>query len=256
MKLNAKNQSLGVLRSLLLLVLIIFGVWILDERGLLAVVLEGDKSQISTVIGCLWIISSIYWLYLSKLISDERNSFENMEFKNKKLLVSRFFNSLEKNEDKDVLINAFESEFEKKISYGVVASDVALKLGLLGTIIGFISVPLGIGGGSLMVPFMRTFGYDIRKSIGTAAAVGFLIAVSGTITMITGGEIINNVNTPFSIGYINLLGFIVFVPVTMLMARIGAKAVYKINKKLLSKIFGIFLIIVSLRSFLEYLNIN
>ena len=125
-----------------------------------------------------------------------------------------------------------------------------------GTIIGFISVPLGIGGGSLMVPFMRTFGYDIRKSIGTAAAVGFLIAVSGTITMITGGKIIDNVNTPFSIGYINLLGFIVFVPVTTLMARIGAKAVYKINKKLLSKIFGIFLIIVSLRSFLEYLNIN
>ena len=138
MKFNTQNQSLGVLGSLLLLVLIIFGVWILDERGLLAVVLEGDKSQISTVIACLWVISSIYWLYLSKIISDERNSFENMEFKNKKLLVSRFFNSLKKNEDKDVLINAFESEFEKKISYGVVASDVALKLGLLGTIIGFI----------------------------------------------------------------------------------------------------------------------
>ena len=46
-----------------------------------------------------------------------------------------------------------------------------------GIIIGFISVPLGIGGGSLMVPFMRTFGYDIRKSIGTAAAVGFLICL-------------------------------------------------------------------------------
>ena len=125
-----------------------------------------------------------------------------------------------------------------------------------GIIIGFISVPLGIGGGSLMVPFMRTFGYDIRKSIGTAAAIGFLIAVSGTITMITGGKIIDNVNTPFSIGYINLLGFIVFVPVTMIMARIGAKAVYKINKKLLSKIFGTFLIIVSIRSFFEYLSIN
>ena len=125
-----------------------------------------------------------------------------------------------------------------------------------GVIIGFISVPLGIGGGSLMVPFMRTFGYDIRKSIGTAAAVGFLIAVTGTITMITGGKIINNVNTPFSIGYINLLGFAVFVPVTMVMARIGAKVVHKIDKKLLSKIFGIFLILVSIRSFIEYLNIN
>ena len=125
-----------------------------------------------------------------------------------------------------------------------------------GVIIGFISIPLGIGGGSLMVPFMRTFGYDIRKSIGTAAAVGFLIAISGTITMITGGKIIDNINTPFSIGYINLLGFIVFVPVTMIMARIGAKAVYKIDKKLLSKIFGIFLILVSIRSFFEYLSIN
>ena len=138
MKLNVKNQSLGVLRSLLLLILIIFGIWILDERGLLAIILEGDKSQISKVIAGLWIISSIYWLYLSKTISDERNSFENMEFKNKKLLVSKFFYSLKKKEDKDVLINAFESEFEKKISYGLVASDVALKLGLLGTIIGFI----------------------------------------------------------------------------------------------------------------------
>ena len=125
-----------------------------------------------------------------------------------------------------------------------------------GVIIGFISVPLGIGGGSLMVPFMRTFGYDIRKSIGTAAAVGFLIAVTGTITMITGGKIIDNVNTPYSIGYINLLGFAVFVPVTMVMARVGAKVVHKIDKKLLSKIFGIFLILVSIRSFIEYLNIN
>ena len=125
-----------------------------------------------------------------------------------------------------------------------------------GIIIGFISVPLGIGGGSLMVPFMRTFGYDIRKSIGTAAAVGFLIAVSGSITMITGGKIIDNVSTPFSLGYVNLLGFIVFVPVTMIMARIGAKAVYKIDKKLLSKIFGTFLIIVAARSFIEYLSIS
>jgi len=125
-----------------------------------------------------------------------------------------------------------------------------------GIVIGFISIPLGIGGGSLMVPFMRTFGYDIRKSIGTAAAVGFLIALSGTITMIIGGKLIDNVNTPFSIGYINLLGFVVFVPVTMIMARLGAKAVYKIDKKLLSKIFGSFLLIVSARSFIEYLNIT
>ena len=133
-------------------------------------------------------------------------------------------------------------------------SDVVKKT--TGIVIGFISVPLGIGGGSLMVPFMRTFGYDIRKSIGTAAAVGFLIAVSGAITMSISGKIIGNVNAPYSFGYINLMGFLVFVPVTTVMARIGAKAVHKIDKKLLSKIFGIFLICVSIRSFFEYLNIS
>ena len=125
-----------------------------------------------------------------------------------------------------------------------------------GLFIGFISVPLGIGGGSLMVPFMRTFGYDIRKSIGTAAAVGFLIAVTGAITMSISGKIIDNVNSPFSIGYINLLGFAVFVPVTMVMARIGAKVVYKINKQLLSRLFGCFLLMVSARSFFDYFSIT
>ena len=143
---------------------------------------------------------------------------------------------------------------EKLVDNPKTISDLVKKIS--GVIIGFISVPLGIGGGSLMVPFMRTFGYDIRKSIGTAAAVGFLIALSGTITMITGGKIVNNVTTPFSFGYINLLGFLVFVPVTMIMARLGAKAVYRIDKKLLSKIFGTFLIAVSVRSFIEYLNIS
>ncbi len=142
---------------------------------------------------------------------------------------------------------------EKLVENPKTISDIVKNIS--GVVIGFISIPLGIGGGSLMVPFMRTFGYDIRKSIGTAAAVGFLIAISGTITMIIGGKIINNINTPFSVGYINLLGFAVFVPVTMVMARLGAKAVYKINKKLLSKIFGTFLLIVSVRSFIEYLNI-
>ena len=142
---------------------------------------------------------------------------------------------------------------EKLVENPKTISDIVKNIS--GIVIGFISIPLGIGGGSLMVPFMRTFGYDIRKSIGTAAAVGFLIAISGTITMIIGGKIIDNINTPFSVGYINLLGFAVFVPVTMVMARLGAKAVYKINKKLLSKIFGTFLLIVSVRSFIEYLNI-
>ena len=88
-----------------------------------------------------------------------------------------------------------------------------------------------------------------------AGAIGILIVVSGATTLAISGTYYGNVTTPLSIGYINLLGFFVFVPVSMVMARLGAKTVFKIYKKLLIKIFGTFLIIVSIQSFIEYLNI-
>jgi uncharacterized membrane protein YfcA len=127
---------------------------------------------------------------------------------------------------------------------------------IIGNFIGFISVPLGIGGGSLSVPFMRLFGYDMRKAIGTSAAIGILIAISGTISMISSGAIFAIVNSPLSFGYFNFAGFLVFVPVTMLMAPLGAKVVHKVSKSLITKIFGIYLILISLRSFIEYLNVK
>jgi len=127
---------------------------------------------------------------------------------------------------------------------------------IIGNFIGFVSVPLGIGGGSLSVPFMRFFGYDMRKAIGTSAAIGILIAISGTISMISSGALFAKVNSPLSFGYFNLAGFLVFVPVTMLMAPLGAKVVHKVSRNLITKVFGIYLILISLRSFIEYLNIK
>jgi len=127
---------------------------------------------------------------------------------------------------------------------------------LIGSLIGFISVPLGIGGGSLAVPFMRLFGYDMRKAIGTSAAMGIVIAISGTISMIFSGALFAEVKSPLSFGYFNLAGFIIFVPVTMVMAPIGARLVHQVSRATVTKIFGIFLIVISIRSFLEYLNIK
>lgn len=124
----------------------------------------------------------------------------------------------------------------------------------IGTFIGFISVPLGIGGGSLSVPFMRMFGYNIRNAIGTSAAIGFLISLVGAASMSFSGNFFDTVNSPLSLGYVNLPGFLVFVPVTMIMAPIGARLVHKIDKNTLSKIFGCFLLLISARSFYEYLH--
>ena len=131
-------KSIGLLQSMLLLMLIIFGIWILNDQGLLSIVMEGDKSHISKVIGLLWIISTLYWLFVSNEISKERDSFNIGSFKNNKLSISKYFIALEKGEDKDILLKAFEAEYAKKLSYGWMAADISLKLGLLGTIIGFI----------------------------------------------------------------------------------------------------------------------
>ena len=145
--------------------------------------------------------------------------------------------------------------FREKL--GETPRDIPLKTkSFIGTCIGFISVPLGIGGGSISVPFMRLFGYSIRNAIGTSAALGFVISVVGAITMSFSGSMFDDVNSPLSIGYVNIPGFLVFVPVTMIMAPIGARLVHKIEKKLLSRIFGCFLIVIAIRSFVEYLSLN
>ena len=69
-------KSTGLLRSLLLLVLILFGFWVLNDQGLVAIVLEGDKSHISKAILSLWVIVSIYWIYISRNIYLEKSKTE------------------------------------------------------------------------------------------------------------------------------------------------------------------------------------
>ena len=125
---------------------------------------------------------------------------------------------------------------------------------ITGAFMGFMSVPLGIGGGSLGVPFMRLFGYPIKEAIGTSAAIGFIISVFGASSMAFSGLMFSDIAAPLSVGYVNIPGFLVFVPVTMTMAPIGARLVHSIDKNLLGKIFGVFLIIVSIRAFIEFLN--
>ena len=121
---------------------------------------------------------------------------------------------------------------------------------------GFMSVPLGIGAGSLGVPFIKVLGYSINIAIGTSATIGIVNSVCGAITMAISGTFFSNVQVPLSIGFVNIPGFIIFVPVTMLLAPIGAKIVHSIDKETISKMFGIFLLLISIRSFIEYLNFS
>ena len=135
----------------------------------------------------------------------------------------------------------------------VIEIKLHLKI-LLGFIVGFISAPMGIGGAIMNVPILKFFGYTINKSIGSAAAIGFLIAVFGSVGFLVSGSYLNT-NLPLSIGFLNIPAFLIFIPITTLMARIGAKTVHKIDKNKISKFFGLFLLLVSIKFLFEYMKL-
>ena len=114
---------------------------------------------------------------------------------------------------------------------------------MFGFISGFISAPMGIGGAVMNVPILKYFGYSINRAIGSAAAIGFIIALFGAIGFLVSGSFLN-VNLPLSVGFINVPAFLIFIPITTIMARIGANAVHRINKSKVTKLFGMFLFVI------------
>ena len=124
---------------------------------------------------------------------------------------------------------------------------------ILGSLSGFFAAPMGIGGGSINVPILKMFGYPINQAIGSSAAIGFLVSLIGALGFVISGTYLDT-EAPLSFGFVNIPVFLIFIPITMIMAKIGAKAVHQINKQIINKLFGVFLFIVSCRLFLEYLS--
>ena len=124
---------------------------------------------------------------------------------------------------------------------------------ICGFLSGFLSAPMGIAGGVINTPVLKMFGYPIIVAIGCSAAVGFIIALIGAIGFAISGSYLN-INVPLSLGFVNIPTFFIFVPITMFMAKIGAKTVHKFDKRLIGKLFGIYLFIVSCKLFYEYFS--
>ena len=136
-----------------------------------------------------------------------------------------------------------------------IVSEMKLYLKvILGVIVGFISAIMGIGGAVMNVPIFKYFGYSINKAIGSAAAIGFLIALFGAIGFLISGSYLNT-NLPLSIGFLNIPAFLIFIPITTFMARLGARTVHKIDKNKISKIFGLFLLMVATKFLFEYMKL-
>ncbi|MDH5722803.1 MAG: sulfite exporter TauE/SafE family protein [Alphaproteobacteria bacterium] len=114
-----------------------------------------------------------------------------------------------------------------------------------GSIIGFVSTLIGIGGATMSVPFLSVHGVEMRKAVGTASALGLVISIPASLGFIFIGQDAQNL-PPFSFGYVNLLAWLCIVPVSVGFAPLGARLAHSVDKDKLRLFFAAFIILVAL----------
>ncbi|MDK9706004.1 MAG: sulfite exporter TauE/SafE family protein [Desulforhopalus sp.] len=122
----------------------------------------------------------------------------------------------------------------------------------VGNIIGAVSSFVGIGGGTLSVPFMLWCNIKVHNAIGTSAAIGLPIAVAGTVGYIVGGW--NAPGLPaYSIGYVSLPALVGIAAASVLTAPLGVKLAHSLPVDKLKKIFALLLFVVATKMLVSVL---
>lgn len=152
------NDTNLVARALIVLGVVAFGFYLTAERGLLTLALDADRSYISYAILGLYGAASAHWFWLSRALAAERKCFTDLESELasddadlgalQHGLIGQFLRSWQAKGargDPGALLAAFGDELANRHALGHFASDALLKLGLLGTIVGFILMLLPVG---------------------------------------------------------------------------------------------------------------
>jgi uncharacterized membrane protein YfcA len=120
--------------------------------------------------------------------------------------------------------------------------------GLTGLVIGSISSLVGIGGGSMTVPWLLWHGRTVQKAVATASACGYPIALAGTLTFILLGS--GKSGFESALGFVHVPAFTGVVILSVVFAPIGAAAVHGSPPVLVRRIFGGFMLLVAWRMLL------
>ncbi len=124
---------------------------------------------------------------------------------------------------------------------------------LAGSGIGAISALVSIGGGSLTVPYLAGRSIEIKKAIGTSAAIGLPISVAGTLGyLIHGWNSTSLIN--YAVGYIYLPAVLLISITSFLTVPYGVKLAYYLPVTILKKMFALLLILISLNMFISILD--
>jgi uncharacterized membrane protein YfcA len=118
----------------------------------------------------------------------------------------------------------------------------------IGGFIGTVSAMMGIGGGTVGVPILSMFGTPIRSAVATASVFGLIISIPATLGFLYGGWGVADL-PPYSLGYVNLIGFALIVPSSILATPWGVHLAHTIPPLALKRAFAVFLAITAIRMF-------
>lgn len=183
----SKNLAL---RALIITLLIAFGFYLAGQLGLLRTGLEGDKSYISYLILVLYLAATLHWLWLARALSTERRRVSDLEdfLRDSAELppipegrLGDLLASLENApaSNPSALTTAFADELANRHALGHFVSDVLLKLGLMGTVVGFILMLMPIGGLQLSDP---TLMQTMLSAMSSGMSIALYTTLAGLVT--------------------------------------------------------------------------
>lgn len=113
-----------------------------------------------------------------------------------------------------------------------------------GTLIGFLSVLMGIGGGSLGVPLMTLHAIPIHRAVATSAGFGAIIAIPSVLGFLVTGLGAEG-RPPYTVGLVNIPAFAIVVALTLITAPLGASLAHALPPKPLRRVFAVFIILMA-----------
>ena len=159
-------------RSIILLIVIIFGFYVLYDLNFLNLILVSDKSKISMVILTIYLVATMHWMYVARnLDSEMKGGGKVSDF----LMISESKTST----GRQSLLKILEDELSNRHALGHMISDILLKLGLTGTVVGFILMLLPIGE---MKDFDPEKIQPLLSSMSGGMAVALYTTLSGLVT--------------------------------------------------------------------------
>ncbi|CAM9889483.1 unnamed protein product [Chrysoparadoxa australica] len=126
---------------------------------------------------------------------------------------------------------------------------------LIGSLIGLKSAILGIGGGTISIPYLTYRGVPIKEAAGISAGLGVIIALMATATNLISGITQEIDFPPYTFGYIYFPGVLGILPTSLLFSRVGVNLSHKLPQEKLRKIFAIMLFALAIKNITRYFGL-